>query len=389
MDQLYFSLNNISYIVWISAGVALVSMLWLLTFYRARVIRPAKAAAKEPAAGEGNYPAISVVVYANDNAMALGRLLPQIFGQDYPAPMEVVVVNDGSVEDVTDVVNRLSLTYKNLYQTFVPDEAHNLSRKKLGISLGIKAARNHYVVLTDAGCIIPSDTWLRKMAAPFAQGKEVSLGCACIAGLKGAMNRYDETAATVKWLSAALGGHPYRGTGFNLGYSRAAFFAAKGFSRSLTLHFGDDDVFVNQIVNSENTAVVLSHGSVLTVDCADPAKALNELRLRHSFTARFLPKGASAFFGFSTTVMWVWLAATVTGIVFSLPNVLPACVFLALIPCVWIPVAIAWRKSAAATGVALNPWSLPFVAMWRWTRTLRYRIKCGRASRRNYTWLQK
>lgn len=389
MDQIFFSAHNLLPAVWISAAVALLSLLWLVTVYRSRVSRPAKAAVRETDVPDEAFPAVSVIVYANDNALALARLLPVIFGQDYPAPFEVVVVNDGSVEDVTDVVNRLSLDHKNLYLTFVPDEAHNLSRKKLGISLGIKAARNPYVLLTDACCAIESTSWLRHMAAPFAQGKSVSLGYARIDGLNGAMNRYDEVAEGVKWLSAAIGGHPFRGAGFNLGYSRAMFFEAKGFSRSLTLHFGDDDVFVSQIARPDNTAVVLAAGSVVSVETDNPAKTLRELRLRHCFTARFLPKGASRFFGMSALMMWLWFASVVTGIVFSLPNALPSCLFIATIPCLWVPLAIAWRKSARALGVRLNPWCVPFVSMWRCMRTLRYRLLCGRASRRNYTWLQK
>lgn len=281
------------------------------------------------------------------------------------------------------------MEHHNLRQTFIPDEAHNLSRRKLGISLGVKAARYQHVVLTCAECRIKSDLWLRHMAVPFAKGLDVSLGFAYIDGVKEGLNRYDEAMVGVQWLSAALLGKPYRGTGYNLGYNRDLFFKAKGFSKSLTLHYGDDDLFINQIATGDNTGVVLTPGSVVAVEWPDPKRHLRDLRLRHCFTARFLPKGVSRLFGFSTLMAWLWLAGVVAGIVFSLPNALPGCVFLLTVPVLWIPLVKAWRKAGAALEIRIPAWRLPLFIMWHWSRSLHYRLRCGRASRRNYTWLQK
>lgn len=390
MDSIYFSLHNLLPVVWVCAGAALIAMLWLLTAYRRRVASVA-ASAKSVACGvaETDFPPLSVVVHAGDNATALAAMLPEIFGQDYPAPVEVIVVNDGSAEDVKDLVDRLGMEHRNLYQTFVPDQAHNLSRKKLGISLGVKAAHNPYVILTCAECRIASTGWLREMAAPFAKGKEVSLGYARIDGVKKGKDRYDEAAAGVKWLSEALAGKPFRGTGYNIGYSRELFFKAKGFSKSLTFHYGDDDLFINQIATAGNSAVVLAPGSVLAVNCRDPRRLLRDLRLRHCFTERFLPQRGARFFAFSALMMWVWLVAVVAGIVFSLPNALPACFFMATVVGLWIPLTKVWKSAGEALGIRLAAWCLPVQIMWRWGRTLNYRMRCGRASRRNYTWLQR
>lgn len=389
MNDIYFSLNNVLPAVWLCTAVAAIAMAWLLTAYRRRVLLKGSDETAGPAPdNDGEFPPLSVIVYTSDDPAGLAELLPQVFAQNYHAPFEVIVVNDGSSEGVTDVVNRFSLAHRNIYQTFVPDEAHNLSRKKLGISLGVKAARNPYVVLTCSECRVPSTMWLREMAVPFARGKEVSLGYARIAGLKGAMNRFDEAATAVKWISAAMRGNPYRGTGYNMAYSRRLFFDAKGFSKSLTFRHGDDDLFVSQVANGDNTAVVVSPGSVLSIAGHNPAGILRELRLRHCFTGRFLPKGSARFFGFSTLLMWVWTAAIATGIVFSLPNALPALLFVIMVPSLWIPMVAAWRKTSSRLGITLGRWSLPAVMLTRFMRNVRYKLRCGRSSRRNYTWLQ-
>ena len=50
------------------------------------------------------YPSVSVIVYSEDDAQNLEILLPQILEQDYPAMMEVIVVNDGAVGSTKDVI---------------------------------------------------------------------------------------------------------------------------------------------------------------------------------------------------------------------------------------------------------------------------------------------
>lgn len=86
--------------------------------------------APQPEVPDEALPTVSVVVYARDNAADLRKMLPDILTQGYPADkFEVVVVNDGCAEEITDVVNYFSNEFKNLYITYVPEEARNLSRK--------------------------------------------------------------------------------------------------------------------------------------------------------------------------------------------------------------------------------------------------------------------
>ena len=88
-------------------------------------------------------------------------------------------------------------------------------------------------------------------------------------------------------------------------------------------------------------------------------------------------------------MLWLWLAATVTGIVFSLPNALPGCIFSLIAIALWWLLGLSWRKTADAMGIRLNAFAAPWLMLWHWTRTLRYSLTCGKASRRNYTWLQR
>lgn len=86
------------------------------------------------------YPAVSVIVYAQNDAENLVKYLPKILNQAYPE-FEVIVVNDDSTDDSKDILSVLETQYKNLYHTYVPEGSRNLSHKKLAFDPpGIKAA---------------------------------------------------------------------------------------------------------------------------------------------------------------------------------------------------------------------------------------------------------
>lgn len=388
---MYFSIYNILPIAYVAIAVVSLTMLWLLICYRRRIARLSAAAEADTHTDDtdGQLPPVSVIVYASYNAAELEETLPGILTQEYPGEFEVIVVNDGSCSELSDVVKRYSHDYPNLYQTFVPEKAHNLSRKKLAISLGIKAARTDYVVLTEACGRPGSRRWLRLMARHFVSGKEVVIGWGRIAGLRSAMKSFDQAATGATWLSAALAGHPYRGTALNIGYSRRLFFEAKGFSRTLNLHHGDDDLFVNQIATAENTAVELSAAARVSALAENPSAMWREEKLRHTFTARMLPKGPRRMMGLSTLMMWVWVAATAVCAVFTIPNMLPVCVLAVLAAALWIPLSLAWLRAGKALGARLKAPLLWWLMLWRWVPCLRARLRCASADRRNYTWLQK
>ncbi|MDE6360989.1 MAG: hypothetical protein K2L39_07180 [Muribaculaceae bacterium] len=110
---MYFAFNNILPLVWICLGTAVGAMIYLLTVYRRFTrLRPP---AEEDAVPDADLPGVSVIIYARDNASELRENLPEILAQEYPeGKMEVIVVNDGSGDDVTDVGNHLGQQHPNL-----------------------------------------------------------------------------------------------------------------------------------------------------------------------------------------------------------------------------------------------------------------------------------
>lgn len=389
---------NLSPIIIALIAATLLCVIFLLTAYRKRVASIHRFQSRNlPNTDDltsASLPTASVIIYTNDEASELARLLPIILEQDYPTAFEVIVVNDGASEAINDIVSELRQSHSNLYLTYTPNEARNLSRKKLALTLGIKAARNEVVVLTNADAVITSRQWLSHLCRHFNPSTEVVIAHACNNVHRdktiGKRRRaFDSAISDVAHLSAAIFHHPYRGNSYNLAYRRDTFFKNKGFSHSLNLHHGDDDIFINRITNSHNTAVELSPEAIVACDFYNPRSMHREMKSRRIFNARFLRKGTPRFFGFCSFIFWLWLILSVATIALSLPNLFPSAIIGGLALALWVPLIFTWRKTLKALQSRRLALSLPYLILTQPFYNLFYRISGKRHRYRNYTWHQK
>lgn len=343
---------------------------------------------KEPSA---DVP-VSVIVFASDEAEALRHLLPSILGQRYNGPFEVIVVNEGQSDSTVEVVERLRQIHNNLYLTYTPDGARQLSRKKLALMIGIKAARYPVVVQTTAAAVITSDEWLARMTQPFSEPSvEVVLGSSCFnpaedTGFGRRSRIFNSTADAVNWLSAALDGKPYRGTELNLAYTREAFFRNRGFSKSLNLKYGDDDIFINEIANGSNTAIVLHPDSKVCRAAFNARRTYNELRSRYNFTGRYIPRTARRLQALGAWLMWCIVGLCVCGALITWPNLAGACLGVSIVLVLYVTGVVYWRKAIKALSGKRMCLSLPFLMMTRPFANMISKMKSLRYRKRNYTW---
>lgn len=207
---------------------------------------------------------VSIVICARDEEENLRKFLPFFLEQDYP-DFEVIVVNDASYDNTDDYLSLMMKSYPNLRTTFVPDGTTNLSTKKLGITLGIKAAKNDLILLTDADCMPEGKDWIAYIVRNFTPETEFVLGYGGYLPKKGFLNRlikYDTLFVAMQYLGMAEVNCPYMGVGRNLAYRKSTFFRMKGFAGTLNLQSGDDDLMVNRGANDSNTRIEVSKDSV-------------------------------------------------------------------------------------------------------------------------------
>jgi glycosyltransferase involved in cell wall biosynthesis len=209
--------------------------------------------------------------------------------QDYPC-FEVIVINDGSTDETDDLLQDLNKKYPFLYRTFVPENANVRSTKKLGLTIGIKAAKYDILLFTDADCQTSGNKWIANMARNFTQGTEFVLGYGAYMREKGFMSRmisFDTLFIGIQSLGYALTGNPYMGVGRNMAYRKETFTRLKGFSKSLRLQSGDDDLFVNGGANEYNTRVEISPESVTWSMPKSTFNAWFRQKERHLSTSSF------------------------------------------------------------------------------------------------------
>lgn len=389
MFSLDFSIPTITLL-----SVVFVAVMFLLTVYRRRVASVARRAAECSSAAEASgLPRVSVVVYADVDVetSCLRNMLEQVLGQEYPAGYEVIVINDGSNSVTRQVVEGLEALHPNLYLSFTPDDMRNLSRRKLALTIGIKAARSEVVVLTCGDARIDSSRWLASMARHFAEGKDVVIGYASPdvkadreVGCRG--RAFANAAEAVDYLSSAIGGRAYRGTGYNMAYRREVFFDNKGFSRSLNLQYGDDDLFVDEVARRYATVVELSKDSHVTVVTDSPRRYYREMRRRYAFTYRFIKGAPRMTLGMCSLMMWVWLAASCGAVASAWGNLPVAGAVLLLGVALWVPVLMAWRRTLRVLCSRRLLLTLPMMILVRPFVNVAYRLRARRRDSRNYTW---
>lgn len=210
-----------------------------------------------------NFEPVSVIICAKNERENLLHFLPEFLSQDYPK-FEVIVVNDNSVDDTEDVLKAYSMQYSNLKIVNVPDTDRFYGSKKFALTLGIKAAQYENILLTDADCKPASSNWIKSMSN-YVEHKEIVLGFGAYQIQPGILNkliRFETLFTAIQYFSMALCKMPYMGVGRNLGYKKELFFKVKGFSKHQHILSGDDDLFINQVANKSNTAIVFAKDSL-------------------------------------------------------------------------------------------------------------------------------
>lgn len=205
-------------------------------------------------------PPVTVLICAKDEVNNLRRNLPLICKQYYPPGYEVLVVNDNSCDGTMELLFDYGRVYEQLDYRTIPQDAKVLKGKKFALTIGVKAARYHHIILTDADCYPENEQWLSRMASRFTDKKQIILGYSQYEKRKSFLNaciRFETYFTALQYLSFALARLPYMGVGRNLGYTRERFLSQNIFVKNPQLVSGDDDLVINAIATGTNTTVSL------------------------------------------------------------------------------------------------------------------------------------
>lgn len=201
-------------------------------------------------------PHVSVVIPCCNQAHSLKRNLPIVLGQNYTR-YEVIVVDESSTDETQEVLTLMGQQYPNLRHTFVPATTRYVSRRKLAVTLGIRAARAPWVLLTYADAYPQTSDWIRFMAAAMSDEVDFVLGPADYednGGRFSARAIYGRRCAMVRNLRAACSGHAVGADGANWAVRKSYFMECNGYADTLTLPLGEADSLVVAISRKNKIA---------------------------------------------------------------------------------------------------------------------------------------
>ncbi len=261
--------------------------------------------------GAGDLP-VTVVVVAENSAGALLENLPRVLAQDHPAGFEVIVAiakdDDGRCADVAKSMG--------LKVVRVPDSALYMSRRRLAITLGIRAAGNGWILLTDSSCRPLTTRWVSSMAAKCVPGVDIVVGY-CNYGRDATLfRRFFRLHSEYRNLFLASRGRAHGTWGNNVMLRKEAFLAGKGFQGSLKYARGEYDFLVNKY--GGGGAIALGLSGDCSMEQAAPTDAQWLARnLAYMETRRHLSNRVRHGLGFNLDMLflhlslWLSLAAAV------------------------------------------------------------------------------
>lgn len=231
---------------------------------------------------------VSVLICAKNEAKNCIDNLPAILSQDYPE-FELILINDNSSDNTLLVFKDFAVKYSNIKIVDVKYNERYHGSKKYALSLGIKAAKNEYLLFTDADCKPVSKHWIQSMVNAF-EDKALVLAYGAYEKKSNFLNkliRYETLTTALQYFSYQLVGMPYMGVGRNLAYTKTLFETNNGFYSHLNINSGDDDLFVNEVATKTNTGITIDKKSFTISKPKETLKDWFRQKRRHISTANY------------------------------------------------------------------------------------------------------
>ena len=258
-------------------STVLFSVGWYYFFYYFNPIKPIP---NEPIS---SLPPVSIIISAQNAVFKLEANLQNWLNQDYPN-FEIVIIDDRSSDETAYFLVKTAEKEPLLKYVLLDPLVIKNGSKKLALTLGIKKAKNNHFLLTDADCIPSSDQWLKQMATGFTHKKDIVLGVSPVTTKKsflGRLTQYENLLTAMQYIGMAMKGKPYMGVGRNLAYTRGIYDSVGGFSKHHHLPAGDDDLFVQEASNAENTVVCIQPESFVNTEGPKNWKEYWKQKMRH------------------------------------------------------------------------------------------------------------
>lgn len=212
---------------------------------------------------------ISIVIAVHDNADELERHLPLFLSQDYEGEVQVVIVDESSTDGTSDVLKRFCHQHDNIYVTFVPPTSRYVSRRKLALTIGVKAAKHEWVVFCDINCYPSDNHWLESFVSTIADDSELVMGLTMYEPKTPIAMRFVYAEDSARVMAWGAKGKAVRYNGKALAIRKSLFLSTNGFLQNLKFIRGEYDYLVNEHATEHSVAVHVDTDHFMT--CQTPS----------------------------------------------------------------------------------------------------------------------
>ncbi len=337
-----------SILCFVALGIQIISFIFLLFAFR-----------KTDGRSTTPQVPVSLIICAHDEEENIRELVPLLLQQEYPQ-FEVIIVEDRCNDETYDYLLQATKEDTRLKMVRVTQKPEHINGKKFALTLGIKAAKNNWVLLTDADCRPASNQWIARMAERFEEPAKLVLGFSPYfktTGLLNAFIRFESLLTGIQFIGMALMGKPYMGVGRNLAYRKALFLENKGFNSHLDVVGGDDDLFVNQHATKESTVVSIGEEALIFSKPKITWREFLYQKFRHLSVGKrykFSDKIVLSLFSLSWILTWF---IVLPGLFF----LSAAKVLLGLFLIRWILLMVLMHYGPKKMGSKFEVWKVPFL----------------------------
>lgn len=210
---------------------------------------------------------VSVVLISHRSTTSLRDTISLVLSQEWLCKYEVIVV----VEQGDTLAENILAPYVEsgqVYVTYVPVRSLFMSKDKLAVSIGIKAAHGDYVLLTDSSCVPSSNNWLSMMIGHCSDDCPISIGyCNYVPEEAPAFVRFIRLRTSLPILNKAVKGKAFACCGPNIAFKKALFSSTDGYRGTLQFAHGEYDFLVNRIADENtSTAVIMPDTTIRQKD---------------------------------------------------------------------------------------------------------------------------
>lgn len=189
----------------------------------------------------------SVLIPFRNEAKKLPLLLKSISELNYPKDhFEIIFIDDDSIDNSVELIQNYSLSNQDFSKcntSIIPNSRKTNAPKKDAITKAIEMAKHHWIVTTDADCILPK-YWLDSFDC-FIQNNNAKLIVAPVTYTTNHkfLNRF-QLLDFLSLQGSTIGGfgikNPFLCNGANLAYEKVFFKDLNGFDGNTQIASGDD-----------------------------------------------------------------------------------------------------------------------------------------------------